>query len=163
MKQTAITSRDVMPLPATSGATRRPGERGKSLPVALLGGIKPGHAYQLAEFLLIANISRTKLSQMEKEGFVVRDCCGTPTVLGSDWIDFCANRPKRQGKLRTLAARMKDLLSKANGPMTAAEIASQLEVKVPSVRSTVWQNRDLFITDGAGTYSLAEQTPTPAK
>jgi hypothetical protein len=72
-------------------------------PVLVTGGIDANKTYSLSEFLVITGINRQKLSELRKKGFVVRDTgANTPTVLGSDWIDFvktCGTHvPKLRGK-----------------------------------------------------------------
>jgi hypothetical protein len=63
--------------------------------------IDPKRAYTVAEFLEITGISREKLSRMRRAGLVVRDT-GVPTILGSDWVEYCRNAPvalpKRRGR-----------------------------------------------------------------
>jgi hypothetical protein len=74
----------------------------KGIPDSLVtGGIDPNKAYALNEFLKVAAISRQSLSDLRKLGLVVRDTgSGTPTMLGSDWIEFVKTRPAHVPKPR---------------------------------------------------------------
>jgi len=72
------------------------------LPIVIVGGIDPKRTYSVPEFMAITRVTRQALSRMRRKenGLVVRDCGGSPQILGQDWLDFCERAPKHIAKQR---------------------------------------------------------------
>jgi hypothetical protein len=62
--------------------------------------IDPKKTYSVSEFSQITGISRQKISQMRRNGLVIRDLAGVPVINGKDFLAFAEESEPYQPKLR---------------------------------------------------------------
>lgn len=94
--------------------------RGKTrtiLPVMVVGGIDANRAYSVPEFMAITRVTRQALSRMRREenGLVIRDCGGSPQILGQDWLDYLERAPRHVAKQRRPAGIIAQQQAAKNG------------------------------------------------